>query len=176
MQQEESGEVLLGRVRSAWKRYEICYNLASGCVEVLTEFKELAYLEGSFDYFEDGDKTPIDVFRDMERCEKACGGDLARFYSNYLLYRLYGSILEYPAGLSSTQQYEILCEMALFYVIHFSRFHTLSGLTEPKCIQEINWCYRFFAHGRTRRKAFFEKIKEGVEGEREAVKNFFDFV
>jgi hypothetical protein len=170
-------EELLAAVRHSWRRYQAGYDVVSGCLALLTEYREPGYLEGSFDYFEQTDKSAVDVFQDMKQYEQSCGADLAGFYSNYLVYRLYSNCSELCDHQKETGYREIFGEMALFHMIHFSRYHTLSVRDEQekqRSIQEINWCYRFFAHGEVRKKAFSEMLRENFPREEELLSVFWN--
>jgi hypothetical protein len=72
--------------------------------------------------------------------------------------------------------------MALFHMVHFSRYHTrarkdASLLAEEKqmqeAVREINWCYRFFAHGDARKEAFLDMLEENFPTVQELVEIFY---
>lgn len=179
---EKSKENMLQQIRCAWGRYQNGYRLVTGCLELLTQYGECGYLEGSFEYFEQSSQTAVDVFWDMTQFEQACGESLALFYSNYLVYRLYSVFVEDVDEREETVYRKVFGEMALFHMVHFSRYHTrarkdASLLTKEKqmqeAVREINWCYRFFAHGDARKEAFLDMLEENFPTVQELVEIFY---
>lgn len=171
--QELEEEPLLLRIRSVWKRYQSFVELAAGCLKLFNGSGELKYLEGSFDYFEQEERRALSVFEDIVCFEQVWQERLRSFYANYFPYRIYSRILEYPEEPEEIRSRQIFGEAALFYVIHFSRYYTLPELSKQQVFQEINWMYRFCAHGRVRGGGFRKLLQESFPELRDLVRIFW---
>lgn len=133
-------------IRENWYRFELFLDLADGCLEIMSEFREQTYLEGSFTYFEQEDREVLDILNDMEEFAAVWQKDFFHFADNYLPYRLFGRYLEYQDEDANHRYCQVMGELSLLYLILFSRYHTWN-MTEKDIVEVINWVYRFCVHG-----------------------------
>lgn len=134
-------------MRENWYRFGLFLDLTDGCLELLKEFPGQAYLKGSFDYFEQEEKSVSEVLCDMESFSFRWQEKFLAFAGNYLSYRLFSRFLEYQEEGEERRYCQVTGEIALIYVILFSRFHSMGGIGEKQILETINWVYRFCAHG-----------------------------
>lgn len=151
---EESGEHVLKVARQNWYRYGLFLDLVDGCLGLMEKFPQWKYLEGSLSYFEE-DKAVAEILQDMEAFALDWQSPIMAFVENYLPYRFFSRFLEFQEEASLRRFCQVMGELALIYLILFSRYHTL-GLTEKNIIETINWVYRFCVHG----AALAEKVTE----------------
>lgn len=144
----EGKEKVLWHVKKQWSRFLLFLEVVDGVLEIAAEFPEQKYLTEYLDYFEKEDQKVIEIVEDMDIFEEKWQQKIDRFIVNYLSYRLYSRKLE-DLQESLLQNYtQTLGELAIFYIITFSRYFKKGELSEEDIIENINITYRFCAHGR----------------------------
>ena len=147
------------QIHRMWNCYCKMYDMVNGCLEIMASSPELNYLDGSFDYFE-SEREPSQILQDMMDFEERNGELLRCFAANYLCYRVYSCRLEYPESSGEENRFRILGEFFLFMLLRFSRDLVLRRSDDDTVVAEINWMYRFCAHGQNRYVKFGKLIKE----------------
>ena len=142
-----------------WDAYQRMYDLMDGCLEILSSSPELHYLEGSFDYFEK-DYSAAEIISHMMAFQENFGGKLRDFEKNYMLYRGYSRYLELPEESGQKCLFTVAGELFLFYILRFSRYHTMHRDDLSSVVAEINWMYRFCAHSKRRSDQFASLLRD----------------
>ncbi len=147
--------------------YEIFWDVMEGCLDLLLQSPEMPYLAGCFDYFEDWCEERF--VEDLRSFAEIWRRELCRFASNYIPYRLFGLSFSDSKVQEEDRASVVLGELNLLYIISFSRFHILEGVTESQMVENINWVYRFTAHGQKRQ----QRVKEWFVENQERLEVFF---
>lgn len=124
--------------------YKLFIDLADSILEVIVENKEIRYLEGSFDYFEN-EKSALQVISQFSEFDNILKEKYTLVLENYLKYRIFTRYLEKPEESKINRLSQVYGELVLIYLIALSRHYTVV-LTKDKWEIIINWVYRLCAH------------------------------
>ncbi len=144
----EGEEQLLWHAKKQWNRFSLFLDVVDGILELVTKFPEQSYLTEYLEYFGREEQKVLEIVKDMDAFEEVWQQRINDFITNYLSYRLFSYKLEYPQKNSRQICIQGLGELAVFYVITFSRYFENESLSEKKIIENINLTYRFCAHGK----------------------------
>lgn len=158
-QSEAAPDSMEESVHFLWNMYQRMYDLMEGCLELMASSPELSYLEGSFDYFEK-DYGAAEIISQMMMFQENFGGKLREFTKNYMLYRVYSRCLEFPEESGQKCLFTVAGELFLFYILRFSRYHTIHRDDLSSVVAEINWMYRFCVHSKRRSDQFTSLLKD----------------
>lgn len=119
--------------------YKLSVDLADNILEVIIENKEVKYLEGSFEYFED-EKSVLQVIAEFASFDNIIKEKYSSVLENYLKYRIFTRYLEAPDESKLSRLNQVFGEIMLIYFIALSRYYTVEQENDWKII--INWVYR----------------------------------
>lgn len=134
------------RLQYTWKRFQLFLNMAEGCAELLSEFPEYHYLPGSFDYFETLPDCVEEILDAVISFDNYFQKRFLDFAEDYFVYRMFGWRLE-QGNISEEAIWQAMGELALLYIISFSRSGVMKCLKEEDILENIRWVYRFCVHG-----------------------------
>lgn len=126
--------------------YKLFINLADSILDIVVESKEVCYLEGSFEYFED-EKSALQIISQFDNFNSIVKEKYSSVLVNYLEYRIFTRYLKMPQEDKLCRISQVFGEMAFIYFIALSRYYTLAE--EDKKIgweRIINWVYRLCVH------------------------------
>lgn len=155
-------------VKSGLNVPEVLWDVMEGCLNLLLQSPEISYLEGSFDYFEDwSEERFISGWHNLSEIWRQ---DLRRFAANYVLYRMFGLSFSDSRVEEEDRIPQLLGELSLFYITFFSRFQVMPEISEAQVVENINWVYRFTAHGLERQR----RVTNWFVENRRKLELFFD--
>lgn len=143
----EGKEKVLWHVKKQWNRFLLFLEVVDGILELAAEFPEQNYLTEYLEYFEKEDQKVLDIVEDMDSFEKNWQQKIDSFIVHYLSYRFFSRKLESPQESVPQLYTQTLGELAVFYIITFSRYFKKGELSEKDIIENINLTYRFCVHG-----------------------------
>lgn len=131
---------------SVWEAsafFEVLVDLAFDVLEVLVCFREIPYLEDSFDLFE-MEEPDLDFFSQFFReTDKTWHA----FVQQYTYYRYPSRFLEFPTESSEERSRQIQGELCLMRMMLCSRYVLHGGCVREDWQDILLWVYRFSAHG-----------------------------
>lgn len=127
--------------------YKLSIDLADSILEVIVENKEIRYLEGSFDYFED-EKSALQVVSQFSEFDNIIKEKYILILENYLQYRIFTRYLEKPEESKRSRLSQAYGELVLICLTALSRHYTIVQKKDDKDRWEIiiNWVYRLCVH------------------------------
>lgn len=144
--------------------YNWFMDIVDNILEIIIKHKEIVYLEGSFDYFEE-EKNAAQIVSQFEEFNSAVKEEYGRALVNYLEYRIFSRYLGLSDETSSKRICQVFGELALVYIIALNRYFTITytdGKDKVDLERIINWVYRLCVHslepGRKIHNIFYNMI------------------
>ncbi|MCI8748099.1 MAG: hypothetical protein HFH67_09565 [Lachnospiraceae bacterium] len=126
--------------------YSWFMEIADNILEIIIRHKEIVYLEGSFDYFEE-EKSALQIVSQFEEFDGIVREKYDRAFVNYLEYRIFSRYLELPDEKAGERFCQIYGELSLVYIIALNRYFTIEGGNGSIDMERIiNWVYRLCVH------------------------------
>lgn len=133
--------------------YKSFMDIADDVLEVVIESREIQYLDGCFDYFEE-EKSAEEIVSQFMEFENIVREKYSNILENYIIYRTFSRYLEMPGETSGSRLKQVFGELMLIYIVVFSRRYTGRYRNNKDCQEHyyewqeaINWVYRLCAHG-----------------------------
>lgn len=135
--------------------YKAFIDIVDDVLSQILNSKEVLYLEGSFEYFEE-DKSVAEILRQFGGFDKMISESGGIIFDNYFKYRVFSRYLEMPDEANEDRICQVTGEMVLIYIIALSRYYYkgVTGGEDAVClvssdwVEIINWVYRTSAHGK----------------------------
>lgn len=144
--------------------YNCFMDISDNILEIIIEYREIVYLEGSFDYFEE-EKSAVQIVSQFEEFDNVVKEKYGAAFVNYLKYRIFSRYLEIPSEKSGERACQVFGELALIYIIALNRYFTITytdGKDRVDLERIINWVYRLCVHslepGRKIHNIFYNMI------------------
>ena len=133
--------------------YKSFMDMADNILEVIIESHEIQYLDGCFDYFQE-EKNAEEIVLQFMEFENIVKTEYRNILENYIIYRTFSRYIEMPDETSESRLKQVFGELALIYIVEFSRYYILgNGNEKDGSVNNydwgmvINWVYRLCAHG-----------------------------
>lgn len=123
--------------------YGLFMDIADSVLEIIIENREIVYLEGCFDYFEE-EKSAGQIVSQFKEFGQLFKAKYNRIMDNYLVYRVFSRYLSMPEEESHQMASQVFGEMLLVYIAAFSKYFTVAEAVNWEKI--INWVYRLCVH------------------------------
>ena len=124
--------------------YKLFMDIADNVLEVIIESREIVYLKGCFDYFED-EKSVEKIVSQFGEFDQLFKAKYSRIMDNYLVYRIFSRYLKLPEEEDRGMASQVFGEMILVYIAAFSRYFTI-GSRGINWEEIINWVYKLCVH------------------------------
>lgn len=124
--------------------YKLFMDIADNVLEVIIESREIVYLKGCFDYFED-EKSVEKIVSQFGEFDQLFKAKYSKIMDNYLVYRIFSRYLKLPEEEERGMASQVFGEMILVYIAAFSRYFTI-GSRGINWEEIINWVYRLCVH------------------------------
>lgn len=126
--------------------YNWFMDIADDILGIIIKYKEIVYLQGSFDYFEE-EKDVMQIVSQFEEFDSFVKEKYNNAFINYLEYRMFSRYLGLPDEKSSERLCQVYGELVLVYIIALSRYFTIPGGRDSIDLERIiNWVYRLCVH------------------------------
>ncbi|MCI9077312.1 MAG: hypothetical protein HFH68_00100 [Lachnospiraceae bacterium] len=127
--------------------YNCFMEIADDILGTIIKYKEIVYLEGSFDYFEK-EKSAAQIVLQFEEFDSFVKERYKNAFANYLEYRIFSRYLELPDEKQAERFCQVYGELELVYIIALNQYFTIPGGRDSVELEKIiNWVYRLCAHG-----------------------------
>lgn len=141
--------------------FDILVNLAVDVLDVFVSFREIPYLEDSFDLF-DAEEPDFQSFADFF-CETESSWQ--KFVQQYTYYRYPSRFLEFPEETACERTQQIQGELILMRMMLCSRYVLRGGCIRTDWQDILHWVYRCCVHGKSsadRMHQLFSSWREDV--------------
>lgn len=151
--------------------YKLFMDIADNVLGVIIESREIHYLDGCFDYFQE-EKSALKIISQFAGFDNLVKERWGRVFENYAQYRIFSRFPGQPDEKREERLSQVSGEMVLIYITVLSRHYTLIPADMENKLPDseewksaINWVYRMCVHnmeaGKKLHKIFQQYISTG---------------